>query len=349
MKLMDMAGKWNYLERAWGEPVLVADFKLEPADFQVVEELGFEPDGVGEHLWLYIEKTGMTTFEAQAVLARYFNLQLRNTAFSGMKDRQGITRQWFSFHLGIHDHAAALNFQHPRLTILRVMSNSRKLRRGSHRSNGFCITLRNFQGDLNVCMARLQLLTQQGVPNYFGSQRFGKDEGNVSRALDWFRGTIKSPERKEQSLLLSAARSFLFNTVLSERVASQNWNTCIEGDVMALAGTASIFASGRASTEELVQRLALLDIHPTGPLWGSGPLATTSVAAAQERNVANRFPELLAGLESHGLVQERRALRLKINNLKSHFNDTTLQLEFSLERGAYATTVLRELCVMEVM
>jgi len=344
---MELSNNWHKLSYAWGGPLLRGHFKLAPADFQVEEQLGFEPDGAGEHLWLFIEKSGITTFEAQTLLARHFSAALRDTAFSGMKDRQGVTRQWFSLHLKKFTDTQIAQFQHPQLRILRSVANSRKLRRGSHKSNQFCIMLRNISGDTDESKIRLDQIKKNGVPNYFGSQRFGNADDNASKALSWFQGKTRLSDRNERSLLLSSARSFLFNVLLDERVKSACWNTCIDGDVMALAGSASVFTSTRATTEELARRIAEFDIHPTGPLWGKGPLTTSGEAALLEQRIVSGFPELAAGLETHGLTQERRPLRLRVNELQTHFEDTALQLEFGLDRGTYATSVLRELIVLE--
>lgn len=332
---------WNSLERAFGVPVLRAGFKLQPEDFRVDEELGFEPDGTGEHLMLSIEKTGLTTFEAQAIVARHFNAPLRDTAFAGMKDKQGVTSQWFSVPAG-KGGVTAGSLQHPRLRVLRSARNSRKLRRGSHQGNRFRVVLRAPVGDRDAALVRIRLLAERGVPNYFGVQRFGYNEANVPAALAWFRGETK-PERQQRSLILSAARSYLFNVLLSRRVKDGTWNGWIAGDLMALAGSASTFASSRATPEELSRRLAELDIHATGPLWGRGPLPVTQDALQREHELTERYPELCAGLVTQGLEHERRPLRTQVQDMQANFTADTLVLEFSLARGAYATSVLREL------
>src|SRR5688500_1299270 len=168
---MELSNNWHKLSHAWGGPALRGKFKLAPEDFKVEEQLGFEPDGAGEHLWIFIEKTGITTFEAQTALARHFNVALRDTAFSGMKDRQGITRQWFSLHLKKFTNCQVTQFEHPQLRILHSVANSRKLRRGSHKSNQFRIVLRNVTGSMEESKHRLGQIQEGGVPNYFGSQR----------------------------------------------------------------------------------------------------------------------------------------------------------------------------------
>lgn len=337
--------KWNALERAFGAPVLRAGFKLEPADFQVNEQLGFEPDGSGEHLLVAIEKTGLTTFEAQAILAQHFRVPLRDTAFAGMKDKQGITRQWFSVPVG-KDALAAESLQHPQLRVLHSARNSRKLRRGSHKGNSFRIVLRHPAGDEAAVHARVRLLAERGVPNYFGVQRFGRNEHNVPAALAWFRGEA-APARQQRGLFLSAARSYLFNIQLSRRVRDRTWDTWLAGDLMALAGSASTFACSRATPDELRRRLGEFDIHATGPLWGKGQPAVTSEALLQESALEGQYPELCAGLVAQGLEQERRPLRAQVQQLQANFTAEGLILEFSLARGAYATSVLRELVDME--
>lgn len=337
--------KWDALEYAFGGPVLRAGFKQQPDDFRVEEQLGFEPDGAGEHLLLAIEKTGLTTFDAQAILARHFNVPLRDTAFAGMKDKQGVTRQWFSVPAGKGSETAE-SLQHPQLRVLRSGRNSRKLRRGSHKGNSFRIVLRAPAGDHNEVLTRVGLLASRGVPNYFGEQRFGRNETNVPAALAWFRGE-SAPERLQRSLLLSAARSYLFNVHLSRRVREGTWNAWIAGDVMALSGSASTFASSRATPEELQRRLAEFDIHATGPLWGRGLPPVTDEAQQQESVLAEHHAELCAGLLAQGLEQERRPLRAQVDNLQANFTGDGLILEFSLTRGVYATAVLRELVHLE--
>ncbi|MEY4640271.1 MAG: hypothetical protein RLZZ227_265 [Pseudomonadota bacterium] len=337
--------QWKALERAFGEPALRVAFKQQLADFRVEEQLGFEGDGTGEHLLLFIEKTGLTTFDAQDILARHFRVPLRDTAFAGMKDKMGITRQWFSVPHGDRTDTSA-PVDHPQLRVLHSMRNSRKLRRGSHRANDFHIVLRNPVGDLDSLLQRADLIGERGVPNYFGAQRFGRNENNVPDALAWFRGEA-TPLRQQRSLLLSATRSYLFNVLLSQRVKQGSWNAWVAGDVMQLAGSASSFACSRATPEDLQRRLAEFDIHATGPLWGQGEPAVTEDALALERDLADQYPELCAGLVMHGLEQERRPLRAQVKNLQVRIDGDEVIVEFSLARGTYATSVLRELVYLE--
>jgi tRNA pseudouridine13 synthase len=180
------------------------------------------------------------------------------------------------------------------------------------------------------------------VPNYFGEQRFGRGGQNVALALALFAG--RRMPRPQRSIALSAARSELFNEVLATRVAGASWDQALTGDVWMLGGTHAIFGP-EAWNDSLAQRLASLDIHPTGPMWGRGELRSTDAVRALELAAIEGQPVLARGLEQAGLEQERRSLRLAVGDLVHAWEaDDVLVLEFGLASGAFATTVLRELC-----
>jgi len=332
---------------AHGAPLLSARFKQSPADFRVDEELGFEPDGSGEHELLLVEKTGLTTPEAQQALSSAFGLPLQKISYAGLKDKHAVTSQWFSLHS--HQDCEQRKELPAGIRVLQRVRNRRKLQRGSHRGNRFVVTLRDCRElpATSVWQQRLQHIERDGVPNYFGPQRFGFGGGNLNQAARWFAAETQMPQRNQRSMLLSAARSFIFNAVLSERVAQASWNHILAGEVLALAGSSATFAGSRATPEELQERLDQFDIHPTGPLWGEGSLVSTGNVAAMETAIASRYPQFTAGLIQHGLRQERRPLRVQVADLAATVQDGVMTLDFRLTRGAYATAVLRELVQME--
>ena len=226
--------------------------------------------------------------------------------------------------------------------MLETARHSRKLKRGALKGNVFQIVLRDV-GDGGAAADRLiAAIASRGVPNYFGEQRFGRGGANIERALGMFAG--KRVQRHERSLLLSAARSHLFNCVLSARVERNDWNRPLDGEVWMLAGSHSIFGP-EPSTPELIERHARGDIDPTGPLWGEGDVRSAGAVAELERAVATQHGELAAGLVANGLRQERRAMTLRPRDLAARWLDETqLELRFHLGSGSYATAVLRELC-----
>ena len=331
------------LPYAHGGPPLTGTLRASPDDFFVDEDLGFAPDGAGEHLFLRVEKRGANTDFVARELARYAGIAADAVSYAGLKDRHAVTRQTFSLHLpGKRIEPDWMALQHAEFRILDVARHSRKLKRGALKGNRFRIVLRDVAGDRAAAEGRIKAITEAGVPNYFGEQRFGRGGANVERALAMFAG--RRVQRHERSLLLSAARSYLFNGVLAERVEGGNWRTPLDGEVWMLAGTHSIFGPEPISPD-LARRFAEGDIGLTGALWGKGALRSGGEVAQIENAVAERHAQLASGLEANGLNQERRTLALHPSGLCVNWlAERDLELVFSLPAGAYATVVLREIC-----
>lgn len=328
--------------RAHGAPVCQARLRALPEDFQVEEELPFAPSGAGEHLLLRVRKRGQNTEFTARRLAQCAGVSAREVSYAGLKDRQAVTTQWFSLLIGRRQIPDWSGLAVEGIEVLEVHRHARKLRRGALRGNRFVILLREFSGDAAGTEARLRTLVTRGVPNYFGEQRFGREGGNLEQARRLFAGEYRAP-RYERGLLLSAARSELFNRVLARRVAQGSWDGALAGDVMLLAGTHSLFRCP-VPDATIAARLATADIHPTGPMWGGGEEMTTDACRALEADVLGGEPELCAGLVQAGLEMDRRALRVLPQALCWEWpTDEQLQLAFSLPAGAYATAVLREL------
>jgi tRNA pseudouridine13 synthase len=331
------------LARAHGAPVLSARIRSVAEDFFVEELPSFEASGAGEHLLLTIEKRGMNTAFAAKTIAAWAGVDESAIGHAGLKDRHAVTRQRFSVWLPkkIAPDVAALNSDD--LQVIDHAWHTRKLPRGALAGNRFVLVLRELAGDAAAIEARLQDIARSGVPNYFGEQRFGRGGGNVQQAVAMFAG--RRVKREERGMLLSAARSELFNRVLDARVQAGSWNAELDGEVWMLDGSRSVFGP-EPLTAELQARLDAFDIHPTGPLWGEGELR--SVDAAREAELAalqgDTAARLRSGLERAGLKQERRALRLRPAELAWRWlAGGSLELRFALPPGTYATTVLREI------
>jgi tRNA pseudouridine13 synthase len=149
--------------------------------------------------------------------------------------------------------------------------------------------------------------------------------------------------REQRGILLSAARSTLFNRALAARIEAGDWTGGRDGEIWMLDGSHSVFGP-QPLDETLIARAAAQDIHPTGPMWGRGSLRSEGATRALEEAVAATLPDICAGLEAAGLKQERRALRMRVGELRREWlDDGDLQLAFVLPPGAYATVLLREL------
>lgn len=331
------------LPRAFATPPARGGIKQCRDDFQVDEMLGFEPDGEGAHAWLRIRKRGANTRWLAGILARAAGVRTRDVGYAGLKDRAAVTTQWFS--VPVHGRAepdwSAIGSAE--VEVLEVTRHRRKLRRGIQAGNRFRVRVRCFEGDRSAVMSRVADLVARGVPNYFGEQRFGRDAGNIACAWEMLAGGKRVRDRALRGIYLSAARAMLFNRVLARRVVDGSWQRALAGETLMLNGSNSVFCIAEPDAE-IEARLACLDVHPTGPLWGRGERLATGEALALEASVLADCSAWCDGLLGAGLAHARRALRVPVSGLEATFEaPDRLLLAFALPAGAYATMVLREL------
>jgi tRNA pseudouridine13 synthase len=327
---------------AWGKPTACGQIRCSPEDFRVTERLGHSPEGQGEHLWLWLEKREQNTVFIATELARAAGVHPRHVSFAGLKDRNAVTRQYFSIHLPGQADPDWASWQIEGVRVLEATRSGRKIQRGRLDGNDFCLVVRALEGDRDALQVRLAAVREHGVPNGFGEQRFGGN--NLARARALFAGELRrKPSKSKRGFYLSAARSLIFNRVLEERIVDGSWNRLVEGDVAVLDGSHSWFIAD-AKDPEQIERCRLLDIHPSGLMAGEGESPVTGPVAELEARICAEFPDLVEGLKNFRLQHQRRALRMKVENLEWTFPDPqTLELKFSLGQGSYATAVLREL------
>ncbi len=332
--------------RAWGEPPVSGSIRHEPGDFLVEERLGFEPDGGAAHVLVLVEKAEANTLFVARQLAARAACPIGDVGFAGLKDRRAIARQWFSVPAG-KDFASIAGFAGDGFRVLAVHPHSRKLRRGAHAANRFRIRVRALQGDAGALDARLARIASAGVPNYFGSQRFGVEGANLERVWRWLAFGRLPRGREPRAFVLSASRSLAFNAVLGARVTAGSWSRLLPGEVVNLAGSQSVFAAQNLD-DVLVARCSAGDIAPTGPLCGTGGVAPSDEAERVERTALASIEPLPGRLGAMGMRAERRALVLRPLALEHRVSTEQLELAFELPRGAFATSVLRELLDVRV-
>jgi tRNA pseudouridine13 synthase len=347
--LRDAPDDWRRLAlhppRAHGEPPGTAVIRARPEDFIVDEQLGFEPAGAGPHALLRVRKRGANTDWVARQLANVAGVRPMDVGFAGLKDRHAVTTQWFTVPLerAPAERRRASDWQGlagEDYEVLEAHAHHRKLPRGALDANRFELTLRDWQGDGAQLEQRLRHVAREGVPNYFGPQRFGRGLSNLA---PW----VRPPEAGQRWRLgeypLSAGRSLLFNAVLARRVELGTWNRLQAGDLANLDGRGSIFAV-ETIDEDLLTRAAAQDLHPTGPMWGDDQPATAGEVRALEDEIAAGFPTVPQGLASVRMASARRPLRLAVRELEWTFEaDDVVRVSFLLRAGGYATTVLREL------
>lgn len=283
-------------------------------DFFVEEMMSLSLTGEGEHVWIFAEKRGENSDFIARKIAKFAGVREMDVGLSGLKDRHAVTRQWFSVYLGNLSEPDWRLLNDENLQIISHQRHSHKLRRGQHYANRFSLRIRQLQGDLARLEQSLQVVSQRGFPNYFGEQRFGRGGGNVEKAASMFERRIKATKSK-RGLYLSAARSFLFNKVLAERVKNNSW----------------------------------LEAPLNGPLYGELPREYVGQGECDyigcsklEQAVFAEYPELTKGLYANRLKMEERPLSIVPENMAWRLLENVLELDFLLPAGSFATSLLSE-------
>lgn len=338
-------------------PLPRAIFRSRPEDFVVDELPAYRPSGRGEHLFVTFRKTGLTTLDAVAAIARSLGVDPRGAGFAGMKDRHAVTTQSASFPLPIARDAAAAAaaIDVPGLTVLEAARHDNKLKPGHLDGNRFTITLRGLSAeDVAVVAARLEALGRSGVPNAFGPQRFGRDGDNPARAVAWLAGRERGPrDKRQQRLLFSSLQSLWFNEVLARREADGTWATILPGDLAKKHDSGGLFPVPLAGPEldDARARGEAGAVSPTGPMFGAKMRWPEGAPRAIEEAVLAEAVGDPARLEAFRHLGEgtRRALRLEVSGLSvtQLVTEGGLVVSFVLPKGGYATTVLGRACHLD--
>ncbi|MTD28375.1 tRNA pseudouridine(13) synthase TruD [Erwinia sorbitola] len=337
-------------QQGWlhGQPVASGVLKANAEDFVVIEDLGYAPDGDGEQLLVRIRKNGCNTRFVAEALAKFVGIHARDVSFAGMKDRHAVTEQWFCLRVPGKITPDLTAFELPGVEVLESARHRRKLRTGALQGNAFTLVLRQIS-DRDAVEQRLQLIARDGVPNYFGSQRFGHEGNNLTMAQRWAADEIRVRERNKRSFILSAARSAMFNQVVSDRLAQQgSLIKVLPGDALQLTGRGSWFVAEAAELDTLQQRVNTNELRITAPLPGSGEWGTRDEALAFEQQSLVGQEALIALMDRERVDAARRAMLVIPRDLRwNWWDDVTLEMNFWLPAGSFATSVVRELLLTQ--
>lgn len=326
-----------------GEPQGKGLLKANPEDFVVVEDLGFEPDGEGEHILVRILKNGCNTRFVADALAKFLNIHAREVSFAGQKDKHAVTEQWLCARVPGNGMPDLSKFELEGCKVLEYVRHKRKLRLGALKGNAFTLVLREVTEREDV-EKRLKAINERGVPNYFGSQRFGIGGSNLLGALRWAQSGAPVRDRNKRSFWLSAARSALFNQIVSERLKKPDANQVVVGDALQLAGRGSWFVATADEMADVQSRVDAKTLMITAALPGSGDWGTQGEALAAEQSAVADAPELQSLLVREKVEAARRAMLLYPQQLSwNWWDDVTVGLRFWLPAGSFATSVVREL------
>jgi tRNA pseudouridine13 synthase len=274
-------------------------------------------------------------------LSKLLGKSLKQISYAGLKDRQAITTQWLSVHCPGEDIANSSSLAGQGWRVIESTRHIKKLKTGAIAGNQFGIMLR----DIERCDAldyKIKYIKQHGVPNYFGPQRFGHQGQNILKSQRFLIEGQRVKDRFLRGLYYSTARSFLFNHILSKRIATGNWNQALAGDVLQLAGTHSIFSIENPD-EAMITRINQHDLSPASVLYGIGRDRASLDALLIQQEALKNLQAWCVALEQHGLEKGYRANILLPLNLSWAWQPEGLAVSFELPAGAYATSVLREM------
>ena len=271
----------------------------------------------------------------------------KEIGLAGQKDRHAVTRQFVSIPKRFAEHAAKLNDDN--IKVLLVTAHPNKLKTGHLRGNKFCLILRSPSGaftteDAQAVHDRLQTLATDGIPNYFGTQRFGHHGNTMEDGLRLLKGTLPNdhwPENKTRTmrrLVLSAVQSGIFNLVLAQRVSDGTLRTPLPGEVVIRRnGTKPYVLPVDAPTT---------DIIPAGPMPGPEMLVATGVVADMEREIMSSLRLSPRDFEKYSRLTSgiRRKMTEFPNEADARLTaDSSILVTFAVTSGTYATVVLREI------
>lgn len=342
-------------------PFLTADLpgiggtlKVELEDFEVEEIPAYEPCGEGEHLYLWIEKRDMSAEYFERQIAKRLDISTSDIGMAGLKDRRAVTRQWVSVPVSVEERLSDLEGEG--ISLFDKSLHTNKLRSGHLRGNRFRILIRDaVENALEIATPIVDRLREQGVPNFYGPQRFGNDGETGVQGLALLRKeTLPDSEGKKimrnkflRKLVLSAGQSYVFNEYLARRMSDGLLHKVLPGDVMAKWPVGGMFVAEDVEAEQA--RVDAREIVSAGPMIGRKTFAANGEAEERERalmeelgiqrEVFTQYGKLLAGT--------RRQNWIYVDDLNVEQEAGGLRCTFTLPSGSYATVMLNELMKVE--
>lgn len=317
----------------------------DPEDFRVDELPLYAPSGEGEHLYVHVEKRDLTTRDAVRLLAAGSGVPPSEIGTAGMKDKHAVTSQWVSMPARRARPASEWNLPEG-LRVLETALHRNKLRTGHLSGNRFTIRIVEVgSGALERAERIVSALARDGLPSYYGAQRFGRGGDNVESALEWLDGEIagKRAPPFQRKFYPSVLQSEIFNRYVMLRL-SEGLGSPLVGEVVRLEGTGSHFVV--EDPERELPRWSSRDIHPTGPMIGPKMRSAQARALELEEQAIlslSMSPERLAMLGRFADGTRRDVLVWPGDVKVSAPSESTLELSFSLPAGCYATGLVREL------
>ncbi len=341
-------------------------FKQSPRDFVVEEIPLYEFAGEGEHLILFVRKKSLTTPEMIGHIARYLGIKNKEIGYAGLKDKHAMTKQYISLHRKYEE--AMDSFCHDGIKILSKTYHTNKIRIGHLKGNRFYIKLKKVNPTSATKIDEaLKNIDKNGIPNFFGYQRFGNDGNNHILGEKVAKGEARERNPRVKKLLINAYQSHLFNLWLSRRLEINSLVSSFEvaeletllnfpndeikklktqthpfkllsGDVMEHYPHGRLF-DFEGSAEDL-QRFNAREITVTGLLVGKKVRHATQNAFVIEKE----FDDII------DVDGARRYAWIYPTEIEGRFNSVEAQYElnFTLPKGSYATVLIEEIAKRKI-
>ena len=351
---------------AYSHSPIEVHFSKNSKDFVVSEIPLYEFKGEGEHLILHVRKKDMTTWEMLKAFSEQTGVKVKEFGYAGLKDKEGMTVQYIS--LPKKKEKEIDNFHHDKIKILDRKYHTNKLKIGHLKGNNFFIRLKKTnKADAKKIKNILSIFEKEGIANYFGYQRFGKEKNNFLTGREILEGKRRERNKKMRNFYISAYQSHLFNLWLSRRVEinkffasfnekelenvfdfnkdtikqikrQKSFCKLLPGDVLHHYPYGRVFLCN--DTEEESERFMQKEITLTGVLPGKKAVRAEGLAAEIEKNFFGECEEYLDKMQGG-----RRFAWIWPQNIKSVYKEENAWFEFSfdLPKGSYATVLLEEL------
>jgi tRNA pseudouridine13 synthase len=324
-------------------PGIGGKIKETPEDFEVEEIPAYPCSGSGSHLFLWVEKRDMGAEFFARQIARRLDIPVGEVGTAGLKDRRAVTRQWVSVPEMCQDRVSQL--EGDGIRVLDVQRHDNKLRPGHLRGNRFRILIRETVPEAEARLPSLvEMLKSQGMPNYYGPQRFGRDGDNAQLGMELLTGTTKKrlpPFLRK--LVLSSVQSAIFNQYLAQRMRDGLLRQVLDGDVMAKWPAGGMFVASDFPREQ--ERFDARETVHAGPIFGRKTFAAASFAAAREAAVLEATGLSKESFRAQGKLLQgtRRHNLIYVDDLHAVVEPDGVRLTVTLPAGSYATTLLNEL------
>ncbi|PIK15228.1 tRNA pseudouridine(13) synthase TruD [Halobacteriovorax sp. JY17] len=319
--------------------------KEECEHFLVDEIPLYEPEGLGQHIYLLIRKTNLNTTDIVKSLCELFKITDKDIGYAGLKDKRAITTQWFSLSLGatadIAEVCKKISSSLENVEILKSSKHLNKLKTGHLIANRFTVTISNTTKDsFQNAEKILELINQNGLPNFYGEQRFGSKGDNADIGREVLTGKKKVKKHWLKKMYISAYQSELFNSWLTSRISDNLFNELIPGDLLQKSEGGRSFPFD--TNKDHLQEFKRGEISYTGPIFGSKVTGPTLQAAEREELIFSKDEVTLEDLKKMKVQGTRRSAKVFPQSIEIEKEDQNIILSFTLPAGSYATILLRE-------